>query len=76
MKKSLDKSRERYLDLPIRYGRISTTRNCTYTMVYSQECKSNEKMGRGIAIPFAGNPVNLEQIKQQASVMIEAEHND
>jgi hypothetical protein len=75
MNECLDKTKERHLDLPICYGRISNTRNCTYTMVYSQECKADGKMGRGIVIPFSGNPVTIEQIKQQASAMIEAEHN-
>lgn len=37
---------------PIRYGRISTSRCCTFTMVLSQECNDKDKLGKAFFCPF------------------------
>lgn len=63
------------INLPIRYGRISSTRNCTYTMVYSSECKSEEKIGKGYFIPFTQSMSVLEIISQSKKI-VDAEHNE
>ena len=63
------------LNLPIRYGRISKSRNCTYSMVYSSECKSKDKIGAGYFVPF-NNVMSLEQIIDQSKILINAEHNE
>jgi hypothetical protein len=60
---------------PIRYGRISSSRNCTYTMVFSDECKAKEKMGNAVFIPFAINPIDFKQLETQAKDLINAEFN-
>ena len=63
------------LNLPIRYGRISKTRNCTYSMVFSSDSKSTEKIGKGYFIPFK-SALSLNQIIEQGYKMIDAEHNE
>jgi len=62
------------VNLPIRYGRISKTRNCTYSMVFSSNCKSTENIGKGYFIPFKSK-ISLDQIIEQGYRMIDAEHN-
>lgn len=71
----LDLKQRQSVSLPIRYGRISTTRNCTYTMVFSSECKTQENLGTGVFIPFAVNPINFEQLEAHVRRMISAEFN-
>jgi len=58
---------------PIRYGRISNKRNCTFTMVFSTECNENEKLGTGIFLPFIKTPVNIQIINEQAYWLMKAE---
>jgi len=60
--------------LPIRYGRKSESRNYTYTMIFSTDCRSKDKLGEGIFIPFK-KELTIEQIINQGKPMIEAEHN-
>ena len=71
----LDLKQRQLVSLPIRYGRISTTRNCTYTMVFSSECKTQENLGTGVFIPFTVNPINFEQLEVHVKRMISAEFN-
>ena len=42
----LDFTNARHISAPIRYGRVSSDRNCTFTMVFSSECKQEEKLGQ------------------------------
>lgn len=58
---------------PIRYGRISKERNCTFTMVFSNECNQPEMHGDGIFVPFKDNPINLSNLKIQSQDLIKAE---
>lgn len=69
---NLDIKNQIKIELPIRYGRISQSRNCTYTMVFSSDCKT--KLGQGIFVPFKQD-LTVEQIIEQGKSMIEAEHN-
>lgn len=48
---NLDLDKAIDVPLPIRYGRSSSSRKCTYTMVFSKECQ-NAKIGQGKVIPF------------------------
>lgn len=58
---------------PIRYGRISQSRNCTFSMVFSTECCEPEKMGTGKFAPFKKNPLTLDDLWLQCSSLIAAE---
>ena len=40
------------IPFPIRYGRCSSSRLCTYTMVMSREYLANDKIGQAIIAPF------------------------
>ncbi len=46
----LDNDQKQVVPLPIRYGRCSSTRYCTYSMVFSRSAL--EKSGNGIILPF------------------------
>lgn len=61
------------VNAPIRYGRISSSRNCTFTMVFSSECIDVNKCGQAAFIPFVNNPINLESLEQQSKELIRAE---
>ncbi len=76
------KWREEFLDnidniidvpAPIRYGRISRKRNCTYTMVFSHDCLSPGKLGIAKFIGFKNNPLTLDDILLQSKELIKAE---
>ena len=73
-KENLNFDEKKLIDLPIRYGRISETRKCTYSMVFSTDCKSKEKIGKGYFIPFKKTLTLLEIIEQGIKI-INAEHN-
>ena len=71
------KSIESALDIPvpIRYGRISKTRNCTYSMVFSNECREESKLGNAKFVAFNNNPINLNRLWIQCHELIKAECN-
>lgn len=71
----LDLSNRVLINLPIRYGRISKSRNCTFSMVFSKECKSPEKIGKGYFIPFKNQEIGIPEILNQAKKIITAEYN-
>jgi hypothetical protein len=58
---------------PIRYGRISNKRNCTFTMVFSTECNESEKMGKAKFLSFKNNPINIQKLNEQANWLMKAE---
>ena len=60
------------IDLPIRYGRQSSTWHNTYTMVLSVKCP---KLGRGYAVPFNKPTKTLKDLKKQALSIASAERN-
>lgn len=59
--------------LPMRYGRKSSTRHNTYTMVFSMNCP---KPGVGYAIPFSNSTKTVQDLKQQAMTVASAERNE
>lgn len=61
---------------PIRYGRISPSRNCTFTMVFSTECDTDTKTGRAIFVPFHNNIQNEKDLHKQVIRLIKAERNE
>ncbi len=63
------------VSVPIRYGRISKTRNCTYSMVFSYECLVESNLGSAKFIAFKNNPVNLNSLWIQCHELIKAECN-
>lgn len=73
-----EKWRIKYLDIenkipvkvPIRYGRKSSSRKCTYTMVFSN---SVESLGDAFLVPFKNEITRFEQLKTQAINLAHAE---
>lgn len=66
----------RDLRLPIRYGRLSTTRGLTYTMVFSQEVDGQSAtMGTGKVIPCRQRLQDWEQIVSEATHLWASESN-
>lgn len=47
---TLDMTDARHVTAPIRYGRKSSSRGNTYTMVFSQLCAAPDKLGTGIVV--------------------------
>lgn len=72
---NLIEKQKQFVKVPIRYGRISSTRNCTFTMVFSTECTAADKIGTGIFVPFAINPVSFSELLGQVKNLINAEFN-
>lgn len=64
------------IELPIRYGRVSKSRNCTYSMVYSSDCKTNNKLGKGYFVPFENESTSIEEILNLSKSVIDSEHNE
>ena len=62
-----------HLTVPIRYGRKSSTRGDTYTMVFSQLMCYPEKMGMGIAIPCARRIRCTSDLIEEAKALWAAE---
>ena len=49
------------IKFPIRYGRISKSRNFTHSMVYSSACKEEGKLGNGYFVPFFFPPLRVSE---------------
>lgn len=58
---------------PIRYGRVSKSRNYTFSMVFSQECNDKDKMGKAFFVPFRDNPIDFDKLKTQTIELIKSE---
>ena len=58
---------------PIRYGRVSTERNCTFSMVFSDECNTVDCLGKAVFVPFNNNPINFEGLDLQTTELIKSE---
>ncbi|MEX2477772.1 MAG: hypothetical protein WD357_05015 [Gracilimonas sp.] len=63
------------IGLPIRYGRVSQSRSCTHSMVYSSACKLENKLGLGYLVPFKNISITVEEILRLSKRIIDAEHN-
>lgn len=64
-----------YVPAPIRYGKISNSRNCTYTMVFSTEYDVEGKRGQAMFVPFGNNPLDWASLHTQSVALIKAERN-
>jgi len=62
-RKSLDIKNKIQLRVPIRYGRKSSSKRCTYTMIFSN---SQVKLGTAFLIPFHKVSLDFVDIKKQA----------
>lgn len=69
-RKNLDLEKKIALEVPIRYGRKSNSKRCTYTMVFSN---SVSNLGTAFIIPFQKVTENYEELKNQALELSEAE---
>ena len=72
-KKSLNLENQISVKAPIRYGRISSERNYTFSMVLSSECKNPELNGNAIFVPFKKNPIDYENLEIEMGEIIKAE---
>lgn len=73
-KKYLDLKNKQTVHLPICYGRESSSRNDTCTIVYSTNTQKN--LGTGFIIPTKTNPINtLEELNDNVVGLINAERN-
>lgn len=57
--------------VPIRYGKESTTRKKTYTMIFTKSCESN--LGQGIILGFKETVNSFEDMERQAIALAIAE---
>lgn len=62
-RENLEMENKTPIQVPIRYGRKSASKKCTYTMVFSNSVKT---LGTAYLIPFKMNTNNFEKIKEQA----------
>ena len=69
-RKKLDFENKIRVQVPIRYGRKSSSKRCTYTMVFSN---SVESMGIAFVVPFKRDANCFEDIKIQALELSVAE---
>ena len=58
---------------PIRYGRVSTERSCTFSMVFSNDCNQESKIGQAIFVPFTDNPIDFNKIEVHTKELIKSE---
>lgn len=63
------------IELPIRYGRVSKSRNCTYSMIYSSDCKTKNKLGKGYFVPFKNKSASIKEMLNLSKRVIDSEHN-
>ncbi|MBV6639731.1 MAG: hypothetical protein KI791_03385 [Cyclobacteriaceae bacterium] len=69
-RENLEISNKIYTKVPIRYGRKSTSKRCTYTMLFSN---SVEQLGTAVIIPFINETETFNDIKNQALSLSYAE---
>lgn len=68
----LDISKAEKAFAPIRYGKLSDTRNKTYTMVFSLSCHG-DMMGKALLVPFQKSVLILDDLIIEAQKLWEAE---
>lgn len=69
-RENLDLENRITVKVPIRYGRKSSSRKCTYTMIFSN---SQTNLGTAFIIPFKKETKSFDEIKYQALELSEAE---
>jgi hypothetical protein len=61
--------------VPIRYGRKSSSRGNTFTMVFSQSCSTPEREGTALVLPVRADCCNPDQFVEEALHLWAAERN-
>jgi hypothetical protein len=69
-RKSLDLDNKISIKVPIRYGRKSSSKRCTYTMVFSNSVKT---LGKAYLIPFKEFTKDFANLREQAIQLSVAE---
>ena len=72
----LDMDNKIYVKVPIRYGKISSLRNNTYTMVFSESCHDERKLGTAIVLPCKNPISNGQDIINEAKALWNAEQKE
>jgi len=72
----LDVDNKINVKVPIRYGRKSCTRNNTYTMVFSESCHDERKLGTAIVLPCKNPISNRQDIINEAKALWNAEQKE
>lgn len=72
-KNSLSVDKQILAPAPIRYGRVSKERSCTFSMVFSNECNEDKQIGEAIFVPFKDNPIDFKKIELQTEELIKSE---
>ena len=70
---SLDLESMISVKVPIRYGRVSSNRNDTFTMVFSHECINSKLTGDAVFVPFRKNPLDFETLINEKTEIIKSE---
>ena len=69
-RRNLDLENKIFVKAPIRYGKRSSTRKCTYTMVFSNSVASS---GTAVIIPYKKATNDFNELKEQAIALSKAE---
>ena len=64
---------ERFVRAPIRYGRRSSTRGCSYTMVFSLGVVGADQSGRAIVVPCKHRAHGIDDLSREAECLWAAE---
>jgi hypothetical protein len=70
---NLDLENKMQVGLPTRYGRCSSSRNYTYSMILSRQYNNPEQLGSGLAVPFSNQVLDYNEFKRQAVELAKAE---
>ena len=69
----LELDAKKYVRVPIRYGRLSAKRGCSYTMVFSMSLVHEERLGRAIIVPYKQRVRVVADLVEQARQLWTAE---
>jgi hypothetical protein len=69
-------TKESFVRAPIRYGRMSTKRRNTYTMVFSQDCAAPDRLGQALVLRCKSPIVCPEDLISRAQELWAAEQTD
>lgn len=68
-------SGRRTVRVPIRYGRRSTSRGNTFTMVFARSCSSSDRLGTGLVLSARAECCEPAQLVEEAEYLWAAERN-
>ena len=69
----LEANVRKYVRVPIRYGRLSAKRGCTYTMVFSMNLTREDRLGRAIIVPSKHRVTSVRHLVEEAKALWAAE---